>query len=104
MDELLLSTDPLDPSTFDAYNIQITDEWESEGGFGYTGDVLKDGSHIFSFENEGVGDANKYLCPSSEAKSLFREFEQLCTEQFPDRFEPVDYGVIYLEVRDIQIK
>lgn len=104
MEELLLSTDPLDASTFDPYTVQITSEWEEENGYGYTGDVLKNGEHIFSFENEGQGGANKYLCGSSEAKSSFREFEALCWEQFPERFEPVDYGVIYLEVRDTQNK
>lgn len=165
----LLSADPVDPKVLEPYSIQITSEWETdEGNFGYTGDLFKNGEHIFSFENDGLGGPNKYLLngeyskthavwyasagclPDSEhpefvgtekecekfieensseyerpdtehdlyslsisewededkenSHSLFREFSALCVEQFPDRFEPVDFCLVYLEVRDQQNK
>jgi hypothetical protein len=100
MDELVLSTDPLDPQVFETYSVHITSEWDTEGGIGYTGDVLHKGEHIFSFENDGIGNATQYLYASNKAP--FREFKTLCEEQFPNKFEPIDLGLIYLEVRDIE--
>ena len=95
-----VSPTPLDTNAFDSYKVDITSEWETEDGCGFTGDVLLNGIAVFSFENDGEMGANKYLPHGVEGREALSDFKKLSTENFPDKFEPVDYALIYLEVRD----
>lgn len=99
-EEPLIAKVPLQPELFLPYTVQITDEWETEDGCGFTGDVLFNGQLAFSFENDGKRDENKYLPHGQEGKDVLYDFKELSKENFPDRFEPVDYALIYLELRD----
>lgn len=100
INELLQIVEPLNPSAFTDYTVEITDEWETSKGCGFTGDVLRQGHAVFSFENNGDGGANKYLYHDQHSRDDFHLFTSLCEENFPKHFEAVDYALIYLEVRD----
>ena len=100
--ESIISPKPLNPSEFDNYIVQITDEWETEDGCGFTGDLLLHGHPIFSFENDGELEGNKYLAHGESTRENFNTFKEIATANFPDKLEPVDYALIYLEVRDQQ--
>lgn len=95
----LVLDQPISPKSLDSYTVDITDEWETSQGCGFTGDLLLNGRHIASFENNGDGGCNRYL-PVSGGREDFRAFCSLTKEQFPNRAEPEDYALIYLELRD----
>lgn len=99
-EEPLIATEPLSPTLFLPYTVQITDEWETEDGCGFTGDLLLHGKPVFSFENDGEHGENKYLPHGQEGRDALYDFKELSKENFPDRFEPTDYALIYLEIRD----
>lgn len=90
---------PLDPVALIPYTVQITDEWETSDGCGFTGDLFFGDVQIASFENLGDGGCNKYL-PVSGERERYRDFIRQCEAQFPDKSEPADYVLIYLELRD----
>lgn len=100
LNEFLLTITPTDPLVFADYTVEITDEWETSTGCGFTGDVLRQGHVVFSFENNGDGGANRYLYHDQHSKDDFRLFTTLAEENFPQKFEAVDYALIYLELRD----
>lgn len=100
----IIAPQPLNSSQFDNYIVQITDEWETEDGCGFTGDVLLHGQPIFSFENDGEHEGNKYLAHGEKNRENFGTFKEIAIANFPDKLEPIDYALIYLEVRDQQIK
>lgn len=96
----LTVSEPLSTDAFSNYTLQITEEWETENGCGFTGDILKDGLIIFSFENDGNGGCNKYLPQGENSRQELRAFKELSVENFPDKLEADDYALIYLELRD----
>ena len=100
--QAIISPKPLDERAFDQYSVDITSEWETEEGCGFTGDILLDGVAVFSFENDGEGGANKYLTQTVDSRQALTAFKTLSKENFPDKYEATDYALIYLEVRDIE--
>lgn len=95
----LVIDQPVDPEALSHYTVDITDEWETSNGCGFTGDLFVSGRQIASFENLGNGGCNRYL-PVSGGREDLRDFIALTKEQFPHRLEPEDYALIYLELRD----
>lgn len=98
----IIAPNPLSEEAFKPYTVEITSEWETEDGCGFTGDVMLNGEPVFSFENDGEGGANKYLSQDVESRQALTAFKALCKENFPDKYEATDYALIYLEVRDLE--
>lgn len=92
---------PTDPEILAEYSIEITDEWETSAGVGFTGQVTREGERCFGFENLGNGGCNTYLCRSAGEAEAYEIFKVKVKEAYPDAFEPDDTALIYLEVRDL---
>lgn len=97
--DIIEAYQPSDPAAFESYRVEITNEWETSRGIGFTGDVFLLDNHVFSFENLGDGGCNKYLSVVDPA--TLRAFHDLATSQYPGIPEPSDHAVMYIEVRDM---
>ena len=91
---------PITPPDFFKYNVEITHEWETSRGCGFTGDVIYGNDSVFSFENLGDGGCNKYLAFDERSKKALDEFFKLCKENYPQHSDSADYALIYLELRN----
>jgi hypothetical protein len=96
--DLLVGYEPLDPAAFEPYRVEVTQEWETSRGIGFTGDVFLNDTHVFSFENDGNGGCNKYL-PVGDS-SVLRSFQDIAQSQY-DVSDPSDHAVMYIEIRDM---
>lgn len=92
---------PVHPEPLKSFTITILDEWESDGGVGWNGEVFAPSGISFAVENDGMGERNRYLAHNAEAEALFAVFRIAAQVAFPNSDEPEDYACLWLEVRDL---
>lgn len=92
---------PENPDVLDKFHLDITDQWND--GAGFSADVWLEESQ-FSVENEGEGEANKYLALDDASIEAFREFQRCAKQAYPTAEEPEDLAVLWLEIKDIKVQ
>lgn len=92
---------PTDPEVLEPFSITIVDEWETEGGVGWSGDVSSPSGASFGVENDGVGEDNRYLSYDPASQALLAVFREASETAYPDSEWPMDMACLWLEVRDL---
>ena len=98
---MVSSLTPDDPEALSQFTIDILDEWESDGGIGWSAEISAPSGISFAVENDGMGERNRYLAHDAQAQALFIVFQQASQKAFPTSDEPEDYACLWLEVRDL---
>lgn len=91
---------PQDAEALAPFSITIVDEWETEGGVGWSGDVTTPSGVSFSVENDGVGGINKYMYYDDASKAVLVLFGEASNKAYPDNEEAMDMACLWLEVRE----
>ena len=92
---------PADPDALKDYSIEVIDEWVTTNGVGASIDVHYKGEFAFAFEVCPNGGCNTYYANDDNGKAQLQKFRDLARFLYPDRSEPEDLAVSWIEFRDI---
>lgn len=91
---------PKDAEALAPYSITIVDEWETDGGVGWSADVTTPSGSSFSVENDGMGAVNKYMYYDDASKAVLALFGEASRKAYPNEEEAMDMACLWLEIRE----
>lgn len=91
---------PKDAKVLAPFRINIVDEWETDGGVGWSADITTPSGSSFSVENDGMGGINKYMYYDNASKVALVLFGEASNKAYPDNEEAMDMACLWLEVRE----
>jgi hypothetical protein len=91
---------PTDAEVLVPFTLTIVDEWETEGGIGWSADVSTPSGASFSVENDGVGGANKYMFYDDASMAVLALFGDSARKAYPESEEAMDMACLWLEIRE----